>query len=376
MLDVAVIGGGISGVAIAWRLAEQGYSVRLLERNRLGQATSHSSLRIMHGGIRYLQHLDIARSIQSLRDQQWLHETFPGELSVLPCVLRLSWSSITNPAIMAVFGTAYDLLRLSTLPRHSSGRRWTTGIGRARDEAPLKPGEWIFRWQDLVLKDPDRLVAALAEKARLLGVTISEGHAVTEVTIQPDSVVVHGNSELVSKVVVNASGAWIRSIQGVPPNVQPPLSWCRAFNVILNRSLGGSSGVGLFGAQGRAFFFVPRGDRTAIGTEYLPLVGDAASASITSEEISTFLDEVNRASGLSLSERDVAEVEAGVLPCLPRDSCPPGRASERGAAPKLLGSEIIGRYGRYVEVVSTKYTTFDSQARQVAAEVAKVLEAR
>ena len=97
---------------------------------------------------------------------------------------------------------------------------------------------------------------------------------------------------------------------------------------------------------------------------------------ISAQELSAFLHEVNLASNLSLTEDDVAEVEVGVLPCLPPAVQPLSGTAERNAQPKLLGSEIIGRYGRYVEVVSTKYTTFDSQARQVAAEVATVLKTR
>ena len=71
--DVVVVGGGVSGAAIAWDAAQRGLSVALVERGDFGGATSANSLKVVHGGIRYLQHLDVARVRESSRERSaWL----------------------------------------------------------------------------------------------------------------------------------------------------------------------------------------------------------------------------------------------------------------------------------------------------------------
>ena len=67
--DVVVVGGGICGAAIAWDAAQRGLSVALVERGDFGGATSANSLKVVHGGIRYLQHLDVRRIRESSRER-------------------------------------------------------------------------------------------------------------------------------------------------------------------------------------------------------------------------------------------------------------------------------------------------------------------
>lgn len=67
--DVVVVGGGVTGAAIAWDAAQRGLSVALVERGDFGGATSANSLKVVHGGIRYLQHLDVARVRESSRER-------------------------------------------------------------------------------------------------------------------------------------------------------------------------------------------------------------------------------------------------------------------------------------------------------------------
>ena len=70
--DLLVIGGGVAGAATAWDAALRGLSVALLERGDFGGATSAESLKVVHGGVRYLQHLDIVRVRESARERRAL----------------------------------------------------------------------------------------------------------------------------------------------------------------------------------------------------------------------------------------------------------------------------------------------------------------
>src|SRR5918996_1043423 len=75
--DLIVVGGGIYGIALALETARRGLGVLLVERADFGGATSWSNLRILHGGLRYLQSLDLVRFYQSVGERRWFLRRFP-----------------------------------------------------------------------------------------------------------------------------------------------------------------------------------------------------------------------------------------------------------------------------------------------------------
>src|SRR4051812_36051048 len=89
VFDVLVIGGGIQGAAIAWEAARRGLDVALVDRGDFGGATSANSLKIVHGGLRYLQKGDFKRVRESIRERSGLLRLAPHLVRPLPCVLPL-----------------------------------------------------------------------------------------------------------------------------------------------------------------------------------------------------------------------------------------------------------------------------------------------
>src|SRR5690349_14384800 len=92
--DVAVVGGGIHGAWIALRAARAGHSVALLERGDFGGGTSANSLKILHGGLRYLQHLDLRRMRSSIEARREHARWMPHLFQPLPCVMPLEASGL------------------------------------------------------------------------------------------------------------------------------------------------------------------------------------------------------------------------------------------------------------------------------------------
>ena len=83
--DLVVIGGGIYGVALIFEVSRRGYRAVLLERGDFGGGTSWSSLRIIHGGLRYLQSLDLRRFRESVAKRRWFCVNFrPGAAPAVP----------------------------------------------------------------------------------------------------------------------------------------------------------------------------------------------------------------------------------------------------------------------------------------------------
>ena len=85
--DVVIIGGGIYGVCVAWEAALRGLSVALVDKGDFGHATSSNSLRIIHGGLRYLQHLDIRRMRRAIRERMIWMRIAPHLVHPLPVLV-------------------------------------------------------------------------------------------------------------------------------------------------------------------------------------------------------------------------------------------------------------------------------------------------
>src|SRR5579871_5769709 len=85
--DVLVIGGGVYGLTIAYDAAQRGLSVALVERNDFGSGSSFNHLRTIHGGLRYLQTLDIRRARESVRERRTLATIAPHLVKPLPFAL-------------------------------------------------------------------------------------------------------------------------------------------------------------------------------------------------------------------------------------------------------------------------------------------------
>src|ERR1043165_2939304 len=93
--DVLVVGGGVYGLTIAYDAAQRGLSVALVERDDFGSGTSFNHLRTVHGGLRYLQSLDFARSRESLHERRAIARIAPHAVRPTPFALPL-YRSLTR----------------------------------------------------------------------------------------------------------------------------------------------------------------------------------------------------------------------------------------------------------------------------------------
>src|ERR1700730_8141917 len=100
--DLLVVGGGIYGLTIAYDAAQRGLSVALIERDDFGSGASFNHLRTIHGGLRYLQTLDVSRARESVCERRALARIAPHALRVLPFALPL-YQSITITLMRAAF---------------------------------------------------------------------------------------------------------------------------------------------------------------------------------------------------------------------------------------------------------------------------------
>ena len=108
--DIVIVGGGIYGAMLHLEASRAGLRSVLVERGDFGGATSENSLRIVHGGLRYLQNLNVARSVESTRERQWYLESMPRLVTPLPCLLPIYERGRKRTSVLSLGLAANDAI--------------------------------------------------------------------------------------------------------------------------------------------------------------------------------------------------------------------------------------------------------------------------
>lgn len=366
-VDVTVLGGGIAGLGVADACTRRGLSTAVIEAGTAGNATSNNTLRIIHGGLRYLQHLNLPRVVRSLDDQTYVARTFPDFVTPLACLMPLAQRGLKSRAPLSMASLLYGAMmraRSSPLARPE--------ILSASEVAALSPvlstvaPHGALRWYDCVMSDPSGIHSALISTVLSRGATLHEHQSVASVTRTEHGFSTQTRSGLVcnSRAVISTLGPWHARLASAPTSrISPPL-WCLGFNLTINQQLHPSHAFGVQSPDGRLFFCVPRGSHTTIGTWYLACSQPCAAGDtpplkpeVPEPAIESFIASFNKAlPALNMTRSDICAIDAGVLPM--KSVGPKG--------PNLFGSEQITSERGYCEVLSTKYTTFRSQGERAA----------
>jgi glycerol-3-phosphate dehydrogenase len=368
--DIIVIGGGISGLGIVREAARRGYTAVLVEKGRCCKATSDNSMRIIHGGLRYLQTLDLPRTLHSLKAQADLLAQAPALVKPLACLMPLKRFGLKSRWPVTGALAFYNLLARVIAPGAGSKAK-VVAASFVDQSVPVLKGlapHGALLWQDAILPDPPHFAAWVIKEAQTDGARIMEHTEAIRLSragpsqLELECLSGEGRLQLRAAVVVNAAGPWLRTLNvEAPLKVQrEPGGWCKAFNIILRKQLESKYAFGLAGSEGRLYFTVPRGNGTVIGTFHEIYRDHPDRMSVSGQEIEGALREYRQAlPAVKIGPEDVEGVEAGVLPM---------RRVSAGL-PVLYGSEQIYGGPGYFEVLSTKYTTFQHQARSVMARV-------
>src|SRR5262245_10655610 len=377
--DIVVVGGGIYGAMLHLEAARAGLRSVLVERGDFGGATSENSLRIVHGGLRYLQNLNVARSVESTRERQWYLEAMPRLVTPLPCLLPIYERGRKRTSVLSLGLAANDAISAAIMyldcavdvPRgHVLDARATLEL------APAIPADGLVGgavWHDLSLRCPGRvIVEALKWAADFGGVAVNYVEArrllTTRGRVRGVSVGEPGGhtlAELKANVVVNAAGPWAGALAnrwGAADDRLVPL--VVAWNVLLDRPPLSGHAVALqdpSSSNAPLKFATSLGGRLLVGTGYASLLGNCESAeAIAESELGVFLSALNHCvPGLDASRRDVLRVFSGVLPAAAPASCVP-------RARNLLSAR--GAQGLFT-VSGTKFTTARSAARRALSAI-------
>jgi glycerol-3-phosphate dehydrogenase len=389
--DVLVIGGGIQGACIAWDAALRGLDVALVERDDFGGATSANSLRIVHGGIRYLARGDLSRMRDSIRERSALLRVAPGLVEPLPVLVPTGRPGVPG---RAAFGAALALTHLLSPNRNrhlDPSRRIAAGRVLSRPEClrlfpALDPDSFSggALWYDARMTRPERLTLAFVVSAASAGAQVAnhaevEGFEVSGGRVRSAGVVdrlTGRRHEVRARQVVIAAGPWTEVLAGrADKSVGPAPGTPRhalALNLVVGRRVA-EVAVGLRststsdgdpgGSGGRFLFLAPQEHSTLLGTWYGVADDGNDPGPALDRGAETLLADFNRACpGLGLSATDVVGRQWGRLPLKAGlEAGPPGILAER---PRVSARSGAGP-ANLLTVEAVKYTT----ARAVAQDV-------
>jgi glycerol-3-phosphate dehydrogenase len=342
LYDIAVVGGGIFGAALAWAAARRGYAVALVERGDFGGATSSNHFRFIHGGIRYLQHLDLARVRESCEEKSALIRLAPHFCYPMPIVLPTYGHGRRGKGLLRAAMAAYDLL---TLDRNRGirdpARRTPRGTTIGRDEllamAPGVPAEGLTGaavFHDGQMYNPARLVLAFLESAARAGAVIANYVQVDRLLCSSGNVIGcaatdlrnGGRVEVRARMVINAAGPWAHRLLESEPGLamRPAPSFSRDLAIIVDRQVSPTHAIGCQARSGdsdavldrgaRHLFLVPWRGRTLVGVWHGYSEVHPEKVGVSLEELRGYLDEINGAyAGLELSLEDIRMINTGLI---------------------------------------------------------------
>jgi glycerol-3-phosphate dehydrogenase len=317
--DLAVIGGGVNGCGIARDAAGRGHRVLLLEQGDLAGATSSASTKLVHGGLRYLEHYKFRLVREALTEREVLLRAAPH--IVWPLRFVLPHHTGLRPAWMLRLGLfLYD---------HLGGREILPGtevidLTTAETGAPLTPGfRKGFEYSDCWVED-SRLVVLNAVDAAERGadvrvrtklVSARRAGTVWQLTVQDQH---HGGTEtLEAGVLVNAAGPWIdRVITGALGSNGPArIRLVKGSHIVVQRLFAHDRAYIFQNADGRIIFAIPyETDFTLIGTTDLDYDGEPGAVSISPTETAYLIAAANEYFRRKLSMADVVWTYSGVRP--------------------------------------------------------------
>jgi glycerol-3-phosphate dehydrogenase len=323
--DLCVIGGGINGTGIARDAAGRGLSVLLIEANDLASATSSASTKLIHGGLRYLEHYEFGLVRDSLKERETLMQMAPH--IIWPIIFVLPHNQDLRPALLIRLGLfLYDHLGgRKKLSASKSINFKTHKYGDALKSAYTKGFSYADCWVD-----DARLVILNAMDAKNNGATILTNTSCTSLHAKDGSWVIktqdyrHNQETYNAKIVVNATGPWAYEFlekTGLSNNDTPKIRLVKGSHIIVPKLFEGEHAYILQQPDKRIVFSIPYEDKyTLIGTTDVDYEDEIIAPKISEEEIDYLCEAINRSFKKSISSKHIIWAYSGVRPLIEDES--------------------------------------------------------
>lgn len=384
--DLAVVGGGVYGIALCLEASRRGLATLLVEQGDFGGETSWNSLRIIHGGLRYLQRLDLVRFRESVLARRWWLSTFPELVEPLSCVMPLYGRGLKTPAVLDLALTVNQILSMDRNDGVEARSRLERGrilsrseMGRLFPRIASEGSSSGVLWFDATMPRSERILVEMLHWATASGAVCLNYARARGLATQKNRVAGLVVEDLLSgsqlafdaRAVVNCAGPWSRQIaahfdRDIPELFRPSL----ALNLLLDRPAPAEAAIALplESKSSKTLFLCPWQGKILAGTYHAPWRESEEPNEVVARHVRAFLGELNRAMpDLELTPDDVLQVLWGRLPV---------RAAETTRLSTRTLSVDHGAQGGPEGLFSlsgVKFTTAMSTAKKTLAVVSKGL---
>lgn len=372
MHDLLIIGGGIYGACLAWEGVSRGLSVALIEKGDFAGATSANSLKIIHGGLRYLQTADIARMLQSMHERKTLMRIAPHLVHPLAVTIPTYGRGMKSREAMTLAFIINDLLSADRNRNMDDQKRIPRAHTISRDEfrqrLPNFPDKGVTGgavFYDARVYNSERLIFAFLHSAANAGAALANyveacgfiRRGDTVIGVQAQDHISGASLDIRARLIVNAAGPWVSQVRHLLSGKPVETLFAKAINLVTrsltDHAVGFPSRVP--GKPSRFYFIAPWRGRSLVGTAYLPFRAGASNTMVTPDEVDDFLSDLNQAyPSLALTREDVGFAHAGLLPANGLD--PATQEVKLSKHYRLIDHRDDGVQGM-VSVVGVKYTT-------------------
>jgi glycerol-3-phosphate dehydrogenase len=370
---VIVIGGGINGVAIARECARARRRTLLVEQLDFAAGTTSRSTRIIHGGLRYLEHGDIGQVRESLRERQWLLQRYPNLVHPLQFLLALDGNS--RRSALAVRTGLWLYRKMG----HAGGQVDESRLQNNRLERLLDAGKRfsVFSFDDAQCEFPERLVAQWLAEAIEAGAVARNHTQVLGVEIRNGRASGVRLCDRFSGKEVRVDGTWVINATGPladgicqTSNMQtenPMVGGVRGSHIVLPRFAGApEAAVYTEAIDGRPIFVIPWNEQVLVGTTEVADGTDPGRVQPSADEIEYLLRSLlHLFPKLAVSRNDIHYAFAGVrpLPFSPKKN--PSSVSRK----HYLHDHSADGVTQMISVIGGKLTTAGSLARECATRI-------
>ncbi len=365
--DIAIIGGGVNGLAIARECALAGRSVLLVEKDDFASGTTSRATRIIHGGLRYLEHGEIGLVRESLRERERLLKDRPHLVRPIDFVLALPTHGAVRSALAV--RTALWIYGRAAGDRHAKSRN------TAQIESQLDRGLKLslFSYEDAQCEYPERLVAEWLGEAVQAGATIRNYTQALEVVVHEGKArglrirdrLSGGESEISADWVVNASGPWADEVLRQSGIQQKQLiGGVRGSHIVLPLFSGApTQALYTEASDGRPMFVIPWAEQILVGTTEAAHEGSPDQTEPSPSETAYLLAAVRRLfPRAALNSSHMRYSYAGVRP-LPYN---PGKSMGAVSRRHILHDHLENGVAGLITLIGGKLTTAASVARDCA----------
>src|ERR1700752_4717902 len=322
--DVVIIGAGINGAGIARDAAMRGLKVLLIDKGEPGYGTTSASTRLIHGGLRYLEHFEFGLVRESLREREVLLRIAPHLVKPLPIAIPIYRQGKRGGLTIRAGMILYDLLSWGkSLPNHRMLSRAQTLERWPGLNPEALVGSALY--YDAQVEFPERLVAANVQSAREFRTEVLTHTRVTDFAVEDGKV---SGVEFISedgqkrfaeaRVVINAGGPWIDQVLERVPVKSPKLIGGTKGSRLVVPPFPSAPANAIYleaRSDGRPIFIIPWNKLYLIGTTDVRFEGNPDEVRCEPWEIAYLLTETNIAlPSAGLTRESILDTYSGVRP--------------------------------------------------------------